>query len=60
MFLPNHDKSLAAPPRTLGRAAFVVSDCGLRHIPYTFADYRALRDPALDYVLHAAASAAVH
>jgi hypothetical protein len=44
MFFPMHVKTLA-PDVT---------------IPYTFADYRALRDPVLDYVLHAAGSPAVH
>jgi hypothetical protein len=44
MFFPMHVKTLA-PDVT---------------ISYTFADYRALRDPVLDYVLHAAGSAAVH
>jgi hypothetical protein len=44
MFFPMHVKTLA-PDVT---------------IPYTFADYRALRDPVLDYVLHTAGSAAVH
>ena len=44
MFFPMHVKTLV-PDVT---------------IPYTFADYRALRDPVLDYVLHAAGSPAVH
>src|ERR1700744_3921803 len=34
-FLPNHDETLAAPPRTVGRAAFVVFGRYDRSLPHS-------------------------